>query len=70
MGRPVKYHFNKLEIGEYIDVPLYGAQAVSGRDRNVDRLNKAAEQYMRNHGGKFVTRTRRAEGIGRCTRVK
>ena len=68
-GRPVKYHFSKLAVGDTLDVPLAGYRCSDGCDMAVKRLRRCADQYAEKYGGKFIVRTIRAEGVGRCTRV-
>jgi hypothetical protein len=69
MGRPIKYDFAALAVGESISIPLVGELAKEGSDKAVLRLRKASEQHQRRYGGQFRTRTARAEGLAICERV-
>lgn len=68
-GRPVKYPVGDLGVGEWLEIPLTGVAAREGRDRAVYALKDAASRWTRLHGKRFSVRTRREDGVARCTRI-
>lgn len=70
IGRPRKYPFTDLAVGEWFDMPLANRPAPSGRDLVSFRMQDAACRYARQSGKQFTVRTIRAEGVARCTRVE
>lgn len=51
MGAPSKYHFDKMEIGDVISIPLDGTTPVVN-------IRVAANCFGQFHGRKFLTRQR------------
>ena len=69
VGRPRKYPFAKLQVGDSFAVPLVGVMLRNG-DTAVVRLSAAAFAYSRRYGGKFTVRTDRENNVARCWRVR
>lgn len=70
IGRPPKYPFKDMKVGDSIAVPLSGDVMLSGEDRATDRLRCACIAYSRRHGGKFTVRIDRENNLARCWRIK
>lgn len=68
-GRPRKYPFSSMEVGDSFTVPLLGVMTSKG-DKAAARLSTAAGFYARMNGGRFVVRTDREAGEARCWRVE
>ncbi|CAB4139101.1 Chromosomal replication initiator, DnaA C-terminal [uncultured Caudovirales phage] len=69
-GRPRKYDFDKMFVGDVFTLPLKGERGTHGSDEVVDKLRDAAVAYGRKTGKKFLVRTDRKNGVARCWRVK
>ena len=69
VGRPRKYPFGELQVGDSFTVPLVGIMLRNG-DRAVGRLTAAAIAYSHKYGGKFTVRTDRENNVARCWRVQ
>ena len=68
-GRPRKYPFPDMAVGDSFAVPLSGATS-RGEDMAAIRLRGSAIRYARTHVGKFTVRTDREAGEARCWRVE
>lgn len=68
-GRPRKYPFPDMGVGDSFAVPLAGEMR-NGEDHAAFKLRSAVAQYARRHGGKFTVRTDREAGVARCWRVE
>lgn len=68
-GRPAKYPFNGMQIGESFSVPLSGEMHPNGGDMAYQRLKNAAVRRAKTHGGEYRIRTLRGEGVVRCWRI-
>lgn len=68
-GRPFKYPFPIMNVGDSFAVPLTGVIRKS-EDVATDRLRCAAMSYARKHGCKFTVRLDRENGVARCWRIK
>lgn len=72
-GRPCKYPFHDLKVGDSFAIPLGGDVLLTGnhgkKDRFLSTLRAAASQYSKRNGGKFTVRTMRDEGVIRCWRI-
>jgi hypothetical protein len=68
MGRPCKYPFAELQVGDSFAIPLAGIMRSNG-DLAVVRLGAAAVSYARRYGGKFTVRTDRENNSARCWRL-
>ena len=68
VGRPRKYPFAELRVGDSFTIPLVGVMLRNG-DKAVGRLNAAMTAYARKYGGKFTVRTDRENNVARCWRV-
>lgn len=72
-GRPFKYPFHELDVGDSFTIPLGGDVRLTGnngkKDRNLSSLRSAACQYARRNGGRFTVLTVREEGVIRCWRI-
>lgn len=68
-GRPRKYPFPDMVVGDSFAVPLAG-ETRDGEDHAAVKLRCAAIRYARVHGGKFTVRTDREAGVARCWRVE
>lgn len=69
-GRPFKYPFPIMEVGDSFTVPLGDKINTKGENMTVYRLRGSAIRYARTHGGKFTVRTDREAGVARCWRVE
>lgn len=69
-GRPRKYPFPDMAVGDSFAVPLIGGNNPKGEDMAAVRLRSAAKSYARIEGGKFTVRTNREAGEARCWRVE
>ena len=69
-GRPHKYPFNTMQVGESFSLPLASEKHRKGMDRTVCVLRAAACSYGRKYNMKFTVRTVRDEGVARCWRVE
>lgn len=69
-GRPVKYPFRDMEVGDSFSIPLTGTMTGTGVDIATKRLRQAAANHARRVGGKFHVRTVREEGVARCWRTE
>ena len=69
-GRPFKYPFPKMAVGDSFAVPLEGVNNTKGEDMAAVRLRSNAIRYARARGGKFTVRTDREAGEARCWRVE
>ena len=68
-GRPFKYPFPNMAVGDSFAVPLSGTTS-RGEDVAAVRLRASAIRYARARGGKFTVRTDREAGEARCWRVE
>ena len=68
-GRPFKYPFPIMEVGDSFAIPLAGERR-KDEDAAAARLRAAASRYSRFHGGRFSIRTDREAGVVRCWRVE
>jgi len=68
-GRPRKYPFPDMVVGDSFAVPLAG-EMHNGEDRAALKLRSATTQHTRRYGGKFTVRTDREAGEVRCWRVE
>lgn len=68
-GRPRKYPFPDMVVGDSFAVPLAG-EMHDGEDQAARRLRASAIRYARTFGGKFTVRTDRQAGEARCWRVE
>jgi hypothetical protein len=68
-GRPRKYPFPDMAVGDSFAVPLAG-ETYEGENMAAVRLRSSAIRYARTHGGKFTVRTDREVGEVRCWRVE
>ena len=68
-GRPRKYPFPDMAVGDSFAVPLTG-EMYDGEDQAARRLRSSAIRRARTHGGKFTVRTDRKAGEARCWRVE
>ena len=69
-GRPFKYPFPNMAVGDSFAVPLEGVNNPKGEDMAAVRLRASAIRYARARGGKFTVRTDRKAGEARCWRVE
>ena len=69
-GRPRKYAFDKMFVGDVFTLPLKGVRGTDGSDEVVEKLRDAAVAYGRKTGKKFAVRTDRKNGAARCWRIK
>lgn len=69
-GRPRKYDFDKMFVGDVFTLPLKGERGPDGSDEVVEKLRDAAGAYGRKNGKKFLVRTDRKNGVARCWRIK
>jgi hypothetical protein len=69
-GRPRKYPFPDMAVGDSFAVPLSGKNTLKGEDSTAHKLRCSAMRYARLHGGKFTVRTDRQAGEARCWRVE
>jgi hypothetical protein len=69
-GRPARYPFADMEVGDSFAVPLAGETWGKGTsDKAVSRLSNASNSFGKRNNWKFVTRSRKAEGVVRCWRI-
>lgn len=68
-GRPFKYPFPIMKVGDSFAVPLTGIMRGS-EDSATSRLRAAASRHRRFHGVRFSIRTDREAGVARCWRVE
>jgi hypothetical protein len=68
-GRPFKYPFPIMEVGDSFAIPLTGSMRKS-EDCATARLRSAAIRHARTHGGRFSIRTNREAGEARCWKVE
>ena len=68
-GRPFKYPFLRMEVGDSFAVPLMGEMR-KDEDLAACRLRAAASRHRQVYGGKFSIRTDRKKGEARCWRVE
>lgn len=68
-GRPFKYPFLDMEVGDRFAIPLAGERR-KDEDAAAARLRAAASRHSRFHGGRFSIRTDREAGVVRCWRVE
>lgn len=69
-GRPRKYPFPDMAVGDSFTMPLSGANTLRGEDHTAHRLRSSAMRYARLHGGKFTVRTDREADVARCWRTE
>jgi hypothetical protein len=69
-GRPRKYPFPDMVVGDSFAVPLAGKDTLKSEDLAAVRLRASAIRYTRVHGGKFTVRTDREAGVARCWRTE
>lgn len=69
-GRPRKYPFPDMAVGDSFAVALSDANNHKGENVAAIRLRCSAIRYARVHGGKFTVRTDRQAGEARCWRVE
>ena len=69
-GRPFKYPFPNMAVGDSFAVPLGHENNAKGESMAAVRLRSSAIRYARTHGGKFTVRTDREAGEARCWRVE
>ncbi len=69
-GRPFKYPFPDMAVGDSFAVPLEDVNNPKGENVTACRLRGSAIRYARAHGGKFTVRTDRETGEARCWRVE
>lgn len=67
-GRPRKYPFPSMEVGDSFTVPLLGIMTPKG-DKAAAKLTSAAGFYARTHGGQFTVRVDRENNVARCWRI-
>ena len=67
-GRPRRYPLPDMEVGDSFAVPIQGVMTPKG-DKAALLVSSAAKQYSKRHGGKFVIRTDRENGVVRCWRM-
>jgi hypothetical protein len=68
-GRPRKYPFPDMVVGDSFAVPLAGEMR-DGEDHAALKLRSAVTQHTRKYGGKFTVRTDREAGVARCWRTE
>lgn len=68
-GRPFKYPFPDMAVGDSFAVPLSHENNTKGENMAAVRLRSSAIRYACAHGGKFTVRTDREAGVARCWRV-
>lgn len=71
-GRPTKYPFGKLEIGESFSVRITGEAYPNSSEKAQQRIMCAAANWKRRGGrseANFTTRIDRPAGVVRCWRV-
>ena len=68
-GRPFKYPFPAMHVGDSFAVPLSGVRR-DNEDLATSRLRSAANRHSRYHGGKFSIRTDKETNVARCWRVE
>lgn len=68
-GRPRKYPFPEMAIGDSFAIPLSGNNTAKGEDHAASKLRSSAILYARKKGGKFTVRTDRKAGKARCWRI-
>lgn len=69
-GRPRKYPFPAMKVGDSFAIPLGEARAPKGGYLTTYRLSQSARAYQKRHGGKFVVRSVKDKNEARCWRVK
>ena len=69
-GRPFKYPFPTMHVGDSFSLPLANQKHKKGGDLTVCVLRAAACSYGRKYNMKFTVRTVRDEGVARCWRVE
>ena len=69
MGRPAKYPFRDMEIGDSFSVPLTGVRQ-DGQDIAATRLRSRASSAAKEIGRKFAVRTDNENNVVRCWRVE
>ena len=69
-GRPPKYPFMKMEVGDSFTLPLAGTLTNKGSDTVTQRLRSATENHTKKYGRKFMLRTLKDEGVVRCWRIE
>jgi hypothetical protein len=70
-GRPRKYPFPDMVVGDSFAVPLAGEG--HAQERRPSRCQAARQRHplhARVHGGKFTVRTDREAGVARCWRTE
>jgi hypothetical protein len=67
-GRPRKYPFPSMEVGDSFAIPLQGIMTPRG-DKATAQVTSAAVFYARMHGMKFSIRTDNENNVVRCWRV-
>lgn len=67
VGRPRRYPFPNMAVGDSFAVPLDGN--TTGEDRAAVKLRGSAIRYAGKHGGKFTVRIDREAGEVRCWRI-
>lgn len=70
VGRPFKYPFPAMRVGDSFAVPLAHATTLKGEDVASARMRSSAISYGRKNGRKFTVRTDREAGVARCWRVE
>lgn len=68
-GRPRKYPFADMGVGDSFTVPLLGVR-VGGEDQAVARLRPASIAHARRHGGKYIVRVDHESNAARCWRTE
>lgn len=68
-GRPRKYPFFDMQVGDSFAIPLLNQKDAKGQDKAVTLLRSAGNGHGNRYGQKFIVRTDRVDNIARCWRV-
>lgn len=69
IGRPLKYPFPDMGVGDSFAIPLAGV-SYGTEDHAAAKLRAAAIRYGHKNGCKFSLRTDRENNVVRCWRVE
>ena len=69
VGRPPKYPFASMEVGDSFAVPMEGVPDLYGGDRSTARLRTAASHRGTRDGRYFIVRADSANNVTRCWRT-
>jgi hypothetical protein len=70
IGRPRKYPFPDMKVGDSFAVPLGEARTTKRGYLVTYRIAQAAKVYQRRHGGKFIAHSVTDKNEARCWRVE